>query len=125
MISVEEAIALIVKHSKTLPQKEVKIMDALGCVLSANVNAPVNLPPFDQSAMDGYAVKFSDYLNKNSFKIIGEVAAGEVFKNKIKAGEAVRIFTGASVPKGTDTVIMQEKISLENGNLILQDPNLK
>ncbi len=125
MISVEEAIALIVKHSKILPQKEVKIKDAVGCVLSADILAPVNLPPFDQSAMDGYAVKFADYINNNSFKIVGEVAAGKVFTNKIKVGEAVRIFTGASVPKGTDTVIMQEKISIENGNLILGDPNLK
>jgi molybdopterin molybdotransferase len=122
MISVEEAINLILKHSKQLSQKEVKIMDGLGCTLSANIKSPLNLPPFDQSAMDGYAFKFADQTN---YKIVGEVAAGAVFKKKIKQNEAVRIFTGASVPKDTDTVVMQEKVSVANGNLILQDPNLR
>ncbi len=123
MISVEQAIELIQKHSKKLSSKKVSVVDALGCALSENAISPVSLPPFDQSAMDGYAVKFSD-ANK-PIKIIGEVAAGKVFSRKLNSGEAVRIFTGASVPLGADTVIMQERISIENGNLILHDPNLK
>ncbi len=123
MISVEQAIALIQQHSKRLSSKKVSVADALGCVLSENAISPISLPPFDQSAMDGYAVRFSD--TGKQIKIIGEVAAGKVFPKKLQSGEAVRIFTGASVPVGTDTVIMQERILIENGNLLLQDPNLK
>ena len=123
MISVEQAIELIQQHSKRLPSKKVPVIDALGCVLSENAISPISLPPFDQSAMDGYAVRFSDSVKQ--IKIIGEVAAGKVFPKKLQSGEAVRIFTGASVPVGTDTVIMQERILIENGNLLLQDPNLK
>ena len=123
MISVEQAIELIQQHSKRLPSKKVPVIDALGCVLSENAISPISLPPFDQSAMDGYAVRFSD--SEKQIKIIGEVAAGKVFPKKLQSGEAVRIFTGASVPVGTDTVIMQERILIENGNLLLQDPNLK
>ena len=125
MISVETASALIQVNSKALPPKKVQVTDALGCVLSEDAFSPVSLPPFDQSAMDGYALRISDFQNGKTIKVIGEVAAGGVFKRKLIEGEAVRIFTGAAIPEGADSVIMQEKISIENGMLIINDTQLK
>lgn len=120
MISVEKAKKLIVKHAIPLKPTMANIDDIAGSVVYEKVISPVNLPPFDQSAMDGYAILFSDYKKNKPIKIVGEVPAGKYFDKKIKPGEAVRIFTGAPVPAGTDTVVMQEKVTVENNFLLIQ-----
>lgn len=125
MISVEKAKALILKNREVLGASKQPVADAQGCVLAENIKAPVHLPPFNQSAMDGYAVICSDIENKKRIKVIGKVAAGKVFNRKIKSGEAVRIFTGAPVPAGADAVIMQEKVTFQNGYLIAGEVPLK
>lgn len=125
MISVGKAKKLIQKNSGALPLSDVKIADSLGCFLGEDILSPLNLPPFDQSAMDGYAIVFSDYTGKSKIKISGEIQAGKYYKGKLKAGQAVRIFTGAPLPMGADTVVMQEKISLADGYLIIDDALLK
>lgn len=117
MISVEKAKARILKNAKPLKPISCPVQDAAGCVLSENVTAPLHLPPFDQSAMDGYAVVCADFKRKQKVKVVGEVAAGKFFKRKIKSGEALRIFTGAPVPAGADAVLMQEKVILKDGHL--------
>lgn len=125
MIPVEEAKKLILKNTSSLSAARIPIAESLGSILSEDVISPLNLPPFDQSAMDGHAILFSDYIQNNKIKIEGEVPAGKFFKKKLLPGQAVRIFTGAPVPVGVDTVIMQEKVSIENGFLVINDPNLK
>lgn len=125
MISVEKAKKLIKKNSGVLPFSDVEIGDSLGCLVQEDVVSPLNLPPFDQSAMDGYAIVFSDYIRESTIKISGEIQAGKYHKGKVKAGQAVRIFTGAPVPVGADTVVMQEKVSIVDGCLIINDPLLR
>ncbi len=125
MIAVEKARKLILKNAKHLSSLRVDVADSFGKILSENVLSPISLPPFDQSAMDGFALKISDHIQKNAIKVIGEVAAGSAFQKTIYDGQAVRIFTGAPVPRGADTVIMQERASIEKGNLILNDPGLQ
>jgi len=125
MISAEKAKALILKNTKPLPSSEIKVIDSLGCVLSENIISPVNIPLFNQSAMDGYAIVFNDFIKNRKIKIIGEVAAGKVFNKKIKPGQAVRIFTGAAVPAGADAVVMQEKVNREGEYITINDTALK
>lgn len=125
MISVEEARNLILENTMPLTPLAVNLADSLGSILADNVISPIDLPPFDQSAMDGFAIAFSDYGTKENIEVVGEVAAGNVFQGKILPGQAVRIFTGASVPIGVDTVVTQEKVNVEKGRLIINDVSLK
>jgi molybdopterin molybdotransferase len=123
-ISVEEAHRLIfraVKNSKTI---EVKIENASGFVLSETLKSKYPSPPFHQSAMDGYAFRFSD-LSVRPLNIVGEAKAGYNYNGKVKKGEAVRIFTGAAVPDGADTVVMQEKVLAKASELVVTDSLLK
>lgn len=124
MISVEEAKKAVVKHSKTLPKVNIALDKAFGFVLAKDIHSPVSLPPFNQSGMDGYAFIYDDVINNNPISIIGEVAAGKVFSKGLKKGQAVRIFTGADVPKGADTVVMQEKVTVEKGYLKVEDDQI-
>ena len=125
MISVTEAISQIKKNTLSLTIASESIDSALGSVLAENIISPINLPLFNQSAMDGYAIVYKDYIGQKKIKIIGEVAAGGSFKQKIVSGQAVRIFTGAPVPKGATAIVMQEKIAVDNGFLVISDQALK
>ena len=125
MISVKEAQKAIVANSKTLPIEKLSLYKAFGYVLAKDVFAPISLPPFNQSGMDGYAFIHDDLKAKNTISIVGEVPAGSVYPKELKKGQAVRIFTGAEVPKGADTVVMQEKVIVEDGCLKIQDSQIK
>lgn len=117
MISVEAAKERILKHTKPLRAVSVSLENALGSILSESISSPVNLPPFDQSAMDGYAVRARDFQENKTIRISGEVAAGSVLSSRMAKASAVRIFTGAPIPSGADAVLMQEKISVHQGYL--------
>ena len=104
--------------------EDVDLLAAIGMVLSADVYSPIDTPPFDQSAVDGYAFSFSKWDKKNPLKIEGEIPAGHVSHEKIKAHQAVRIFTGAPVPSGMDTVVMQEKVEIDGKEMHVKDPLL-
>lgn len=121
MISVEEAKGLIISNAFQLLSSERKISQSLHCVLSQDIESPIAYPPFDQSAMDGFALKYSDFEKSISPEIIGESAAGIPFARTLKSGQAVRIFTGAKIPAGTDAVVVQERATVEKGKLIVQD----
>ena len=109
LIPVEEARARILKGVKPLPAEEVKLEQALGRVLAKPLKAVRHQPPFDASAMDGYAVSSADTSETPAtLRLIGLSAAGHGFKGRLKRGECVRIFTGAPVPKGADAVVIQE-----------------
>lgn len=122
MITVAEAKAIIKKNVTELKPISVSLAHARGKVLAEDVYAAVDIPAFPQSAMDGYAFAFDDLQNK--LLISGESAAGSSSANELKRGNAVRIFTGAPVPPGADTVVMQEKVKVENGVLIIEDDKL-
>ena len=91
-----------------LPAETVPLAQAASRVLSAEVRAAVDLPRFDNSAMDGYAVRSTDAGKGAKLRCIGEVPAGSSFKNELGAGECVRIFTGSPMPEGANAVVMQE-----------------
>ena len=97
--------------------ERVSLAAARGRVLAGNVIAPIDLPPFDNSAVDGYAVRHRDLASKDETRlVIGErLTAGHAAAKPIGAGEAVRIFTGAPMPDGADTVFMQEDVRAETG----------
>ncbi len=118
MISVEEAKNLIFHSVKPLSPIYVGIQEARGQVLAQRVFSPIDYPPFDQSAMDGYAVLHSDIHRANTIEIIGEAPAGIPFRGKISEGQCVRIFTGAKIPPGADTVIIQERVSSEKEKIV-------
>ncbi len=104
----------------------VSLRDAMGRVLAADVVAPVNVPPFDNSAVDGYAVRAEDLRSGGEMRmqIVDRVAAGHDATHALGAGEAIRIFTGAPMPDGADTVFMQEDCRVEGGAVIVP-PGLK
>ncbi len=101
------------------------LQQAAGCTLAADVFAGLDIPAFPQSSMDGYAFSFSGWNTSQELIIEGEMAAGSSSVLELEAGKAIRIFTGAPVPAGADTVVMQEKIRKENGQLIIEDQNIK
>ncbi len=95
------------------------IRQALGRVLAADVISPVDVPGHDNSAMDGYAVRFADLKPdaEANLKLIGTAFAGKPFDGKVSTGETVRIMTGAVIPQGADTVIMQERAKASGDNV--------
>ena len=115
MVSVEEAKNRINSKCKTLDASNISLMESLGYVLSEGIISTINMPPFNQSAMDGYAVHMHD---SNNYKLIGEVKAGDKSDYILKSGEAIRIFTGAMVPEGADCVAKQEIVEKLNDELI-------
>ena len=101
-------------------QRSVSIREASGRVLAHDVTSPLNVPPFINSAMDGYAIAGDDIPAENStntLKMIGKSFAGQPFDGAIKKGECIRIMTGAVVPEGADTVIMQEHAEVDGINI--------
>lgn len=113
MISVAEAIRIVREQSGLLPTELIRLADARGRILAQDIVADCDLPPFDRSQMDGYAVRANDVQALPArLKIVGESAAGRGWHHEMKAGEAVRIMTGAPVPTGADSV-QQVELTLE------------
>ncbi|MCA1573300.1 MAG: molybdopterin molybdotransferase MoeA [Acidobacteria bacterium] len=105
MITVAEAIQIVKEQTQVLSPERVELEDALSRFLAEDVIADSDLPPFDRSQMDGYAVRAADTQNAPvRLRIVGESVAGAGWHNEMLAGQAVRIMTGAPVPKGADTV---------------------
>ncbi|MBA2703848.1 MAG: hypothetical protein H0U60_08345 [Blastocatellia bacterium] len=121
MITVAEAILIVKEQTRSLPAERVELEDALSRFLAEDVIADSDLPPFDRSQMDGYAVRAVDTQNAPvRLRIVGESVAGEGWHNEMVAGEAVRIMTGAPVPKGADSVQQVELTrELERGASII------
>jgi molybdenum cofactor synthesis domain-containing protein len=115
MIPVAEAIRIVREHTTALPGELVSLTQARGRFLAQDVVADSDLPPFDRSQMDGYAVRASDAQDVPAkLKIVGESAAGRGWHSEMKPGEAVRIMTGAPVPAGADSV-QQVELTRELG----------
>ena len=114
MISVEEARERILSYFDALESEEREITEALGQALTDDVVASFDIPPLDNTSMDGYAVRATDTSGATDdapvrLRVIGELAAGYVFDGEIREGEAVRIMTGAPVPRGADAIVPFEE----------------
>lgn len=116
MIKVEDAIAIIEANSNKMPTKFIEVSKALGYVLAEKVISPIDMPPFRQSAMDGYAFTHSI---RHQYDIVGTSQAGDHSNIKLKQNEAIRIFTGAFVPDNADTVIMQEHVMANKDSILI------
>lgn len=125
MISVTDAKKIIEQNSFVAEPVSCPLNQAYGLVLAEDYFAGIDLPPFPQSSMDGYAFSFYEWEKRKHLRLSGEIAAGSKSENNLLPGEAIRIFTGAPVPSGADTVLMQEKSILENNELVVDDENLK
>jgi molybdopterin molybdotransferase len=122
LLPVAEAEQLIAGRVNPVSGRQsVPLREALGRVLAADIVAPVNLPPFDNSAVDGYAVcgEDIDAAREQRLAIVDRVAAGHAATHAVKSGEAVRIFTGAPMPPGADTVFMQEDCRIDGAHVIV------
>jgi molybdopterin molybdotransferase len=119
LLPVEEARDRILKGVKPLTAEPVALDKALGRVLARPVKALRDQPPFEGSAMDGYAVIAADVAQTPvTLKLIGTSAAGRSFKGKVLPGQCVRIFTGAPMPKGADAVVIQENVEVSGNSMI-------
>jgi molybdopterin molybdotransferase len=122
MMSVDEAVGLIAARVARINEFEtVALGDVDGRILAHDIAAPLPLPPFTNSAVDGYAIASRDLPNgaEEAFPVIGRVPAGAAAQDAIKPRHAVRIFTGAPMPAGADTVFMQEDVRVEDGKVVL------
>ncbi|WP_445738302.1 molybdopterin molybdotransferase MoeA [Mariniflexile sp.] len=118
MIGIVEAIELVKTHSKPITKETHKSLEKAGRYsLYKNFVSPINMPPFRQSAMDGYALCLHDSL---TYQLIGEIKAGDSLQPTLKKGEAVRIFTGAPVPDTANAVMMQEKVTVTDSQIIVE-----
>ncbi len=127
-LSFEQALERVQQAVKPLKgRRNVTIREAIDCVLADDVTSPMNVPPFVNSAMDGYAVSSNDLpeSGESILKVIGKSFAGRPYEGVIQKGECVRIMTGAVVPDGADTVIMQEHAEVDGDNIKIGNEHKK
>jgi molybdopterin molybdotransferase len=122
LLSVTEALARVTEGLAPLPTERVPLEACRGRVLAEDLAANLTQPPFDASAMDGYAVRAEDVAALPAMlRLIGESLAGSGYHGEVGPGEAVRIFTGAPVPKGADTIVIQENTDTAPGVVIVKE----
>ena len=114
LIAIEEALQRILAYVDVLPAEEKPLIEALGQVLAEDVTSSIEIPPLDNTAMDGYAVRWADTAGASRqsprpLRVIGEVAAGYQFEGRVEPGTVVRIMTGAPVPAGADAIVPFEE----------------
>ncbi|MDX1798748.1 MAG: molybdopterin molybdotransferase MoeA [Candidatus Lokiarchaeia archaeon] len=124
LTSLEAAIDMLFSRIKINSSEEVEIRNVLNRILAMDVISKIDIPPFDRSAMDGYAIKAEDSFgaspkNPKKIKLIGKIEIGESAKLKINKNEAIRISTGAPIPEGSDAVIKIEDTEIENDIIYL------
>ncbi|MFZ0099294.1 MAG: molybdopterin molybdenumtransferase MoeA, partial [Gemmobacter sp.] len=118
MITVEEALGHVLALARPMPAETVALADAAGRWMAEPVAARRDQPPFDASAMDGYAVTDEAPLGA-TYHVVGEAGAGHGFGGRINAGEALRIFTGAPVPEGAQRVVLQENVRRDGAQITI------
>ncbi|WP_264554109.1 molybdopterin molybdotransferase MoeA [Flavobacterium sp. N2038] len=118
MIEVSKALEIIEANCTKMPTKCISVSKALGYVLAEKVISPIDMPPFRQSAMDGYAFKHSI---RHQYDLAGISQAGDHSNIKLKTTEAIRIFTGAFVPDSADTVVMQEHVMANSDSILIAE----
>ncbi|MCD0471609.1 gephyrin-like molybdotransferase Glp [Flavobacterium sp. JAS] len=116
MIQVSEALKIVAENSSNMPVQKILVRKALGFVLAETLYSPIDMPPFRQSAMDGYAFIHSE---RHQYDIVGISQAGDHSNVNLNPNEAVRIFTGAFVPHNADTVVMQEHVMANDKSILI------
>src|SRR5215212_4823915 len=106
-----EAVSLVLENTHRLPAEDVQLVEAHGLALAQDLKARFDSPPFDNSAVDGYAVRSADAEAGRIFKVVDEAPAGRPAQKEVGEGEAIKIFTGGVVPRGADAVVMVENTS--------------
>ena len=108
LIEYPEAVRLVRENARRLPAEDVQLLEARDLALAQDVKARFDSPPFDNSAVDGYAVRSADALAGSFFRVVDEAPAGRPASKSVRAGEAIKIFTGGVIPEGADAVVMVE-----------------
>jgi len=111
LIEHPEAVRLVLENTHRLPAEDVPLSEAQGLALAEDVKAGFDSPPFDNSAVDGYAVRSADAETGRTFRVVDEAPAGRPARKSVGAGEAIKIFTGGVIPEGADAVVMVENTS--------------
>ena len=119
MISTKTALDRLLKITRKKTKETVLVEECLNRILADNLEAKHNQPPFHASTMDGYALKRQNKIEGCKFKIVGQCAAGESFKGILKYNQAIRIFTGAPIPKGANWVIIKEDVSIVKNHIVV------
>ena len=127
MIPFPEALSLVLADAKPLPAESAPVLDSLGRVLREDVKAARPIPPFDRSAMDGYAVRAADVAEASRerpvvLRVLEDVPAGSRPKKAVGPGQATRIMTGAPMPKGADAIVMVENTEAQAGSVKIFQP---
>jgi molybdopterin molybdotransferase len=126
MIEVAAAREIVLQHAKPLPAEMTAAMSSsLGQVLAADIAADLDSPPFDKSMMDGYAIHTADVPGGfGVLRLSGQIAAGQAASLTLHTATAIRIFTGAPIPKGANAVVMQERTTLQGDDVTVNDPGI-
>ncbi len=124
-ISLEEAISILNENIKGLEAEEVTLIEAVKRVLAEDIYSKIDNPPFDKSAMDGYAVIANDSNSNEKINVIDKVFAGDICTSEVVEKTAIRIMTGAPIPKGANAVVKQEDVILDNDGYITLTKTLK
>ena len=118
LLPIHSAISNMLKQINPVLESElIELDEALGRVLAEDVVSNINVPPHDNSAMDGYAMRCDDLADTNQLKLVGTAMAGVPFKKEVLAGQCIRIMTGAVIPLGADSVVMQENTQAEDDSV--------
>ncbi|MCJ8346055.1 molybdopterin molybdenumtransferase MoeA, partial [bacterium] len=122
MIAIEDALNIIDEHTHHLKSVEKTIIDSKGYFLAEDVQAKENAPFFNNSAMDGYCINYKDYQSgQREFPQTMEIQAGSVEQVRLSEKSIARIFTGAALPNGADTIIKQEDVTLKDSKVVLPE----
>lgn len=117
MLSVEEALALVLEHTSPLAAQRLAVDLTVGCVLAEDVVSDIDSPPYDKSAVDGFALRSADHAaGQRELRVIEEVTAGDWPRHSVASGAATRIMTGAPLPDGADAVVMVEHTEARRWN---------
>jgi molybdenum cofactor synthesis domain-containing protein len=111
LIEHPEAVRLVLENTHRLPAESVQLVEARGLALAEDLKARFDSPPFDNSAVDGYALRSADAEAGRSFRVVDEAPAGRPAAKSVGEGEAIKIFTGGVIPEGSDAVVMVENTS--------------
>lgn len=117
LVGAEEAAALVLQRTPVLGDEEVHVRDAAGRVLAQDLRAPVELPRFPSSAVDGFAIRAAD--GGGRLRVVGESAAGRPFVGHLESGTAARILTGGVLPVGADSVVMIEDVTVAGDDVVV------
>lgn len=121
MLTYEQALQTILNHARRLSARDTPLEEAVGRILAEDIYSPIDMPPFDKSAMDGYALRSSDTAkNPARLECLGMIQAGEVFNQGLKSGCCIKIMTGAPLPKGADSVAMVEDTECQGSHVFVK-----